>query len=120
MNDNKLFEFFLEMQAQIKMFHWTTMKYSEHKALDELSKSLDNNIDDFIEIYISKYDKQPIKKYNISIKIQNKNIIGYLQSKEKYIIKIRNKYFINIPQLQNILDDIIGYIEKTIYLCRLG
>ena len=44
MSDKIYIEYFLNLLNQIKLFHWTVMKYSEHIALDKLHSSLSENI----------------------------------------------------------------------------
>ena len=41
------------------------MSYSKHKALDSLHESLSDKIDTFIECYIGKTKKQPLKVFTI-------------------------------------------------------
>jgi DNA-binding ferritin-like protein len=116
-----LFEFFLGFLGQIKIYHWSTMSYATHKALDELHSSLSDNIDEFMEVYIGKYNKQPIDVFNINIKgnSDTTNIIQYLQTQRDHIRTIRNKQFKSCSEIQNILDTMMGEINKTIYLCNL-
>jgi len=42
---------FLEMLNVIKIYHWKTRSYAQHKATDELYGRLNENIDKFIEIF---------------------------------------------------------------------
>jgi DNA-binding ferritin-like protein len=116
-----LFEFFLGFLGQIKIYHWCTMSYATHKALDKLHSSLSDNIDEFMEVYIGKYNKQTIDVFNINIKgnSDTTNIIQYLQTQRDHIKTIRNKQFKSCNEIQNILDTMMGEINKTIYLCNL-
>ena len=45
---------FLEMLNMVKLYHWKTLSYSQHKATDELFEKLNKNIDRFIEVLIGK------------------------------------------------------------------
>ena len=65
MNEKIYIEYFLNLLSQIKLFHWSVMKYSQHIALDKLYSSLSDNIDKFI--YIGKFNRQPISKFTISM-----------------------------------------------------
>lgn len=120
MSDKIYIEYFLNLLNQIKLFHWTVMKYSEHIALDKLHSSLSENIDKFIEIYIGKFNKQPMTKFNISITISSdtSNINNYLELEIEKIKKIRatlNK----ATELQNIIDEMLGDINQCKYLLKL-
>ena len=41
----------LTIHNQIKVFHWQTRSFSEHKALDGAYESLEESIDEFVETY---------------------------------------------------------------------
>ena len=120
-NEKFLFEYFLGLLGQIKVFHWATMNYSKHKALDDLHSSLSNNIDELMEVYIGKFDKQPLELFDISMNANSNTnkIIDYLNENREIIRGIRNKHFKNYSEIQNILDSILSSISKTIYLCKL-
>jgi|LakMenEpi03Aug12_release.lakeMendotaPanAssembly.Ray.scaffolds.fasta_scaffold211628_2 hypothetical protein len=48
---------FLVILNQIKIFHWQTRSYAEHKALGEAYESLDGLFDKLIETYYGKYGR---------------------------------------------------------------
>jgi hypothetical protein len=120
MSENIYSDFFLSLLSQIKLFHWCAIKYSHHTALDKLYNSLSDNIDKFMEIYIGRFNKQPIIPFNISMTITSdiNNVHIYLNTQKEVLRKIRincNK----APELQNILDEIHGDINRTIYILNL-
>ena len=39
----------LQMQNQLRIFHWQTKSYSQHKALGKAYETLDGLIDTFVE-----------------------------------------------------------------------
>lgn len=43
---------FLNFVNTIKLYHWRTLSYAEHKATDELFGNLQTNIDKFIEVFL--------------------------------------------------------------------
>ena len=45
---------FLRMLNTVKLFHWRTFSYPEHKATDELYGNLNSNIDTFVETMLGK------------------------------------------------------------------
>ena len=45
------------MQQQYRIFHWQTQSYSEHKAFGKIYKTLDENIDSFVETFMGKYGR---------------------------------------------------------------
>jgi DNA-binding ferritin-like protein len=122
MDEQDIIQFFMSLLGQIKLYHWSTMSYSKHKALDELHASLSDKVDSFIESYIGKYNKQPLKVFTIKTSANTNtkgNIIEkYLESNRDAILIIYNKMNSAI-ELQNILQDIMGHLDTAIYLCRL-
>jgi hypothetical protein len=120
-NEKILFEYFLGLLGQIKVFHWATPSYSKHKALDDLHSSLSNDIDELMEVYIGKFERQPLEIFTISMNATSntKDLIQYLQEQREYIRGIRNKNFKNYSEIQTILDNILSSVSRTIYLSKL-
>lgn len=117
-------EYFLGLLAQIKLFHWTTNKYSIHKALDELHKNLSEDIDKFIEVYIGKHDLNSNQITNISIKtnattMNNDGIKNYLKYHNQKLKKLRNFFNKHSTELQNIIDNMVANINQSLYLINL-
>jgi hypothetical protein len=44
-----LVELLLTIQNQLKIFHWQTKSYAEHKALDDAYGTLTDLFDEFLE-----------------------------------------------------------------------
>lgn len=61
-NENKshIVRVFLEILNNIKLYHWKTKSYAQHKATDELYDKLNGNIDQFVEVLLGK-DETRIK-----------------------------------------------------------
>lgn len=120
MSDNVYTEFFLGLLGQIKLFHWSIMKYSIHIALDKLHSDLSDNIDKFVEIYIGKFNRQPLNKFMINMTATSdcSNIISYLDIQRETLKKIRTSLN-KTSELQNIIDEMLGNIDQAIYLIRL-
>lgn len=51
---------FLEILNMVKLYHWKTHSFSQHKATDELYAKLNEHIDEFIEVLMGK-DETRIK-----------------------------------------------------------
>jgi len=121
-NEKLYFEYFLGILGQIKMMHWCSLSYSNHKALDDLHKNLSDFIDEFIEVYMGKFNKQPCELFTINMTATSDcaNIIEYLEEQRETIRNMRNKQFKTSSEIQNILDSMMSSISNTIYLCRLS
>jgi hypothetical protein len=48
----KLISPFLKIQQQLRIFHWQTESYAQHKAFGKAYEALDGLIDDFVEVYM--------------------------------------------------------------------
>jgi hypothetical protein len=110
----------LLFRNQMKIYHWQTKKYSRHKASDELVEELDSLTDKYIETYSGIYDNirlmpemHDIKLYNIS----DTNIVKFINKIKIEFMNESNK--IKDTELLNIRDEILGIIDKTLYLFKL-
>lgn len=111
---------FFSILTQVKLYHWSTMQYGVHKALDDLHSSLSDKIDQYVESYIGRFKKQPLP--SMTLKMEATNDISKL---EKYLenardsLKTIGKSVSKESQLLNILDEMIADIDKTLYLIHL-
>ena len=110
----------------IKLYHWKTFSYSTHKATDDLYDSLNSNIDTFMEVLFGKSQKRS--------NLVNKKTIQLidLTSPEQLKQKIMNykSYLVGLDEnkamrsmsnsdLYNIRDEILGSLNKFMYLLTL-
>jgi DNA-binding ferritin-like protein len=52
--NSRIVHFFLQMLNMVKLYHWKTRSYSQHKATDELYERLNNGVDEFVEVLLGK------------------------------------------------------------------
>ncbi len=118
--DNKLIEYFLGVLGQIKVFHWATIEYSKHKALDDLHDSMSKLVDKIVETYIAHYKKQPIKVFKISMSAHSdvSTINKFLETEREAIRKLQVQ-FKSVSEIQSIIDDMLMAFNQSIYLCNL-
>jgi DNA-binding ferritin-like protein len=114
---------FLEMLMMVKLFHWKTHSYATHKATDELYASLNDHIDDFIEVLLGKTGSRIDLMSNKTIKLIDLNSQESLKSKIMSIKGIlvgldNNKALSTMSNsdLFNIRDEILGDLNKFLYL----
>jgi hypothetical protein len=122
MATKNLFEYFFGLVGQIKLYHFSTMKYSTHKILDDFHEGLSDFVDKLLEVYIGRYNKQPLELFEINMKATTdiSNLLSYLETEREVIRGIRNKTFKTNCEIQNIMDEIIALFDRTIYLCNLN
>ena len=111
---------FLEMLNMVKLYHWKTHSYSQHKATDDLYSKLNEQIDHFVEILLGK-DESRIKTIEKKIELVDFKKIGDFKSRiydyREFLIDL-NIYFDSKrdSDLLNIRDEMLGTINQFLYL----
>ena len=114
----------LTLKNQVKVFHWQTTSYAEHKALDKLFGKLNNLNDRWVEVFMGKYGRITLPSDNNTIHLRNfsKDIIQkYLSQWNVYMRMIRDTHFgeSQDSDLSNIFDELFSEVNNTLYLLRL-
>jgi hypothetical protein len=116
----KIVQTFLEMLNTVKLYHWKTHSFAQHKATDELYAKLNENIDTFVEILLGK-DESRVKMVEKRIKLidsQNtKDFKSCIYEYREFLIDI-SKYF-NAKRdtdLLSVRDEILGNLNQFLYL----
>lgn len=112
---------FFNIRDQVKMYHWQTKSFSEHKATDELVTSLDTNIDKFVETYMGRYGRPVIRK---TLPVKNLTVTGIRtfvgRSSEWLATKLPRMLKKTDSDLLNIRDEILGDLNQVKYLFTLS
>jgi DNA-binding ferritin-like protein len=111
---------FLEMLNNVKLYHWKTSSYSQHKATDELYERLNTNIDTFVEILLGK-DETRIKLLKKQVDLlDTKNTYEFKSRMYEYreFLTEMNTIFDSKKDtdLLNARDEILGDINQFLYL----
>ena len=120
MDENELISYVMNLLGQIKLYHWATTSYAKHKALDELHSALSDKTDLLVESYIGKFKKQPLKTFTVHTMATSdtKGIEPFLEAERNTMEKLCKK-FAKFPEFENILQEMMVEVDKTLYLCRL-
>lgn len=114
---------FLEMINTIKLYHWKTSSYATHKATDELLSDLNSKTDEFVEILLAnEFNRNQILKFS-SIKVTafttnvecRKQIDKYI----KCLLDLNINKEMSVDLL-NLRDEIVGLLNKFLYLLTLA
>ena len=111
---------FLEMLNVIKLYHWKTRSYSQHKATDELYERLNGHIDKFIEVLLGK-DESRIRMIEKNIELidysETTNFKERVYEYREFLTNI-DEYLDNRKDsdLLNIRDEILADINQFLYL----
>jgi DNA-binding ferritin-like protein len=111
---------FLEMLNTVKLYHWKTHSFAQHKATDELYERLNGNVDKFVETLLGK-DESRIKM--VEKRCELLDFSGTSDFKERvyeyrdFLVDM-NRYFDakRDTDLLNIRDEILGDINQFLYL----
>lgn len=117
--------FFLQVRNSVKMYHWYTTSYAQHKALDDLTQSLDDLTDRFVEVFIGKYGRPKLMKKDLAlppleIPTSSASGIQYFDGCIKYLsIELMSYLDARDTDLMNIRDEMLASFNKTKYLFTL-
>ena len=116
--------FFFNMREQIKLYHWQTHSFAQHKATDELLDSLDKVIDEYVETYMGKYGRPKMTTRNNTVRVQNMNakmMLKFIKACIAYLEgPLVKKLKPSDTDLVNLRDEMMGDLEKVLYLFTLS
>ena len=105
----------LEASAQAKVFHWQTSSFAEHDALGDFYEAFNPLMDKFIESYQGCYGRimlgceLEVKPYTLDAPV------AFMTSFKEYIQTGARMMVMGNTALSNILDEINGLVEQTLY-----
>jgi DNA-binding ferritin-like protein len=114
---------FLEMLTTIKLYHWKTQSFAQHKATDELYSKLNEHIDSFIEVLLGKDESRirmvekcnPLRDYENSENFKEK-VYEY----REFLVNLSKSFNVKTDtDLLNIRDEMLGLLNRTKYLLLL-
>jgi hypothetical protein len=111
----------MQVQCQVKVFHWQTKIYGKHIALDRLFDAIIDNIDEFTETAMGKYGRVDFS--GVSYTFDNitdtgiANMIdGFIDTAIALDDKVEPK---KDSDLLNLRDELLGKLNQTKYLLTL-
>ena len=112
---------FFHIRAQIKLYHWQTRSFAEHKATDDLVTALDTNIDKFIEVYMGRYGRPYIRKTLPVKNLTVTGIRGFITKSDEWLASSLPRMLKkNDSDLLNIRDEILADLNQIKYLFTLA
>jgi DNA-binding ferritin-like protein len=121
--EQNIITMFLQMLNTVKLYHWKTSSYAQHKATDELYTNLNLNIDSFVEIMLGKTGGRvnltgqktlPLLDYT--------NVTDFMKEINRYKHYLNNMNnnsglsVTNNSDLFNVRDEILGNLNQFSYL----
>lgn len=111
---------FIDILNTVKIYHWGTRSYAEHKATDELYERLNENIDQFIEVLLGK-DESRIR----GIEKTTRSMESHSRSDFKSRMYVYRQFLIRMDDcldaerdsdLMSIRDEILANVNQFLYL----
>jgi hypothetical protein len=122
-NQETIVIMFLQMLNTVKLYHWKTHNYAQHKATDELYSKLNENIDSFVEIMLGKTGTRANLTGKKSLPLMDyTNVTDFKQEIERYktfLISMNKDAGLNITNnsdLLNVRDELLGNMNQFTYL----
>lgn len=122
-SQQKIVMMFLQMLNTVKLYHWKTSSYAQHKATDDLYANLNLNIDSFVEIMLGKTGGRVNLTSQKSIPLLDyTNVTDFKREVDKYkqfLIEMNKDAGLNITNnsdLLNVRDEILGNLNQFTYL----
>ena len=112
----------LTLHNQLKIHHWQTKSYAEHKALDKAYGAFSDLIDQFIETLMGKYGRVKSESgFKIElVNYEDLNTVDFVDKYIEYLIKEVPKGLEETDtDLLNIRDEMLGELNKLKYLLTL-
>ena len=127
-------EKFLQIQNQLRIYHWQTKSFAEHKALGKAYEGLDLLIDNFVETYFGAHgvhkvstveSKNGVRKevaaFNISLSNYGTNSSNkLLDDAISFLTNDLESVVEKNTDLLNIRDEMLSILNKTKYLLTLN
>ena len=113
----------LTMHVQLKLYHWSTLSYSRHKATDELVAALYTLMDSFVEIYAGRYSRGKVSNDTAVIHLKNLSDADAVRLLQQYRVFLQTD-LVKLLQssdtdLLNIRDEMLGNVNQALYLFAL-
>lgn len=113
---------FISLVEQLRIFHWQSESYAQHKAFGKAYEDLNDLVDNFVEVYSGKYGKPKAKlKYNITLSNFDPDYVGFIDSSIEFLDNLTLELQEGKDSdLLNIRDEMKAVLNKLKYLLTLN
>jgi DNA-binding ferritin-like protein len=114
---------FLSTQVQFKILHWQTKGYARHIAFGDIYDSLDELVDEYVEVAMGKWGRFTVDNKTNTIVYKNLSEINMVE----FLQDFKGKLYLITTELDqekdtdllNLKDEILAKINKLAYLLTL-
>lgn len=110
-----LISFHLFMLAQIRQMHWLTTNYVVHQTLGALYDKVDDLSDRLVESYLGSGGSREVGRLMVPGPYNSE--VAALKAMKAQLKTFRKKLD---SALQNIIDEITGSIDQSLYLLNMA
>ena len=112
---------FLQMLNTVKLYHWKTTSYAQHKATDDLYSKLNESVDTFVEIMLGKKGDRINLTGTKSIPLHDySELSGFekeIEMYKDYLIGMSSFFDSKLDSdLLNTRDELLGHLNQFTYL----
>ena len=121
-NKSEIVQLFLEILTSIRLYHWKTRSYAQHKATDQLYEDLDGKVDEFVEVMQGKMmHPDRVEWMNEQIKAETpdtkKDMVNKMLDFNKKMQNLDNLFTTQKDSdLLSVRDDIVALVNRFLYL----
>jgi len=118
-----LITFFFRLSSSLKLYHWNTSSYARHVSSGDLFDSVISTTDKFMETYFGRYGKTGISSVDASAELyDDREVVSFLKEAIMFLNDIVKNRLVKETDtdLLNIRDDLVGHINKTLYLFKFN
>ena len=113
----------IQLQQQMRIFHWQTKSYAEHQALGGAYDEFSDLVDEFVEVFMGKYGRIESRE-GFKIELSNYKDMPPTDFCDKYIDYLVNELPKSLEEsdtdLFNIRDEMLAQLNKLKYLLTLS
>ena len=108
---------FLEMLNTVKVYHWNTRSFAEHKATDELYAKLNEGVDQFVETLLGKRGDRlsHIHKKSPILTLSKTDFKSRMFEYRDYLVHM-DKCLARESDLLSLRDEILANVNQFLYL----
>lgn len=123
MGCESIVQVFFNIILNLRLYHWSTISYARHTGSGALYDTLSELSDQFVETYMGRYKRPEFKStFNVQVKqFNDANIVDALREYVQFLkYEVPNYLKDSDTDLTNIRDEMVGEINKTLYLFTLN
>ena len=107
-------------RQQAHFWHMDTKSFAEHTALENFYTELLVLTDKLLEEFMGKGKRIDFGGVRMTFHAYNREkMVEYLKKLARYVVRRKKSFVASESNLNNIMDEILGLINKTLYLLTL-